>query len=195
MNRVAVLVLTLTLAMAPIGAMAQPTELFDCMGPGGDRTWCSDVSVADLLDLSCPAGPRVFEMFRGRVAWPPLKYVGPITIEVNALESAGTRFPLLVEFISVKDHPENTGYCDGPAQVLYRVHGSRTCDGWESLGPIQFDPWWLSVGDSYVIRVHFFTDVGSDFTSPWLGCIRVTPDTTTAISSKPWGSIKALYRD
>ena len=192
MKRLPVIVVAVW-AMVPLGAMAQPTELSDCMGPGTDLLYCQDISTADLLDTTCLVGPRVFELFTGRIAWWPLKYVGPISVEVNALEFAGVRFPLYIELIDVKNHPPDVGYCDGPANVIMQVNGSPTCDGWETVDPLDLSPWGLSVGDTYVIRAHFFVDGYAQFHSPYLGCIRVILS-PTAVVPATWSVVKGLYR-
>jgi hypothetical protein len=176
----------LTAAGGTAVVTAQPSELYGRT----ENTSCTDVSTADLIDLSCSGEFRVFETFRGRIASDPLRYTGPIMVEVEARRVVGTRFPLFIEFVAVKDHPRDLGFCDGPAQVLMTAFGSTRCGEVESSGPIRLEPW-LSPGDTYVIRVHFFGDPQIDFESPYFRCLRVSP--TTSISEGSWGQIKALY--
>ncbi|MFQ5601564.1 MAG: hypothetical protein ACE5G2_13570, partial [Candidatus Krumholzibacteriia bacterium] len=131
--------------------------------------------------------------YQGRVAWYPLRYVGPILLEVNARGGPGARFPLFVEILFVDQHPPDTGWCDGPAGVVLTAHGTTDCNAWETAGPLDLS-YWIDIGDPYVVRVNFILEARSWVSSPALGCIRVRPDSTTALETPTWSVVKGLYR-
>jgi len=144
-----------TLACANI-AFAQPTEL-GC-GPAS----CIDVSHGDLVEVSCP---NTWTLFQGRIAYAPLRYVGPIGIAVDARRSVnGFWLPLYVECVRVADHPPQLSHCDGVASVIWQVTGHDQCNAWETRDSIDLS-YLLSPGDLYVIRLHFVASqdfVGSE---------------------------------
>jgi hypothetical protein len=70
----------------PAFAHAQyPTDMSFCVA-SGDLEVCLDLGGTLLLDLACPTW--AWESYYGRMAWNPLRYVGPITIEVEARRTA-----------------------------------------------------------------------------------------------------------
>ena len=192
MRRILILPLAILGAMVPSGTMAQPTQFQDCLSVPPVQEWCQDVSSGTLVDLGCL---REWYTYEGRIAWPALRYVGPIIIEIDARRVSVTRFPLYVEFQALKNLPPEATYCDGPGRVLMTVYGSASCDTWESSGPLDLS-FWLDVGDLYVIRLVFLSDTSTRFQSPYFDCIRVS--TTTAVDvpagSSTWGLVKSRYK-
>src|SRR5262245_48854910 len=85
---------------------ALPTELEDCTGSQAD--FCFDAAPI-LLDESC--GSR-FDCYQGRIAWPALRNVGPVTIAVQtrSIPLGYTAFPLYVEVVA-RDNPLDPGDC------------------------------------------------------------------------------------
>ncbi len=187
-RRFVLYVLSSTLsAMAPRGAMAQPVDLFDCIDDGGIGDACSDISVGDYLDCG-----GWYESFRGRLAWHPLRFVAPITIEVQAHTSPGTRFPLYLEFFTLTGRDPSLGYCDGPGRVLAVIPGRDDC-GADVYGPFDLASFGVGLEERYVVRVHFVGDVRGSIQSPFLRCIRVEP-VTSARFTIAWGRVKRLYQ-
>lgn len=186
----------IALASAVQGA-AQPTGLVGCAGSGPPLQTCSDVSHATLFEFGCP---RKWELYLGRVAFQPLRYVGPIDIEIDSRGVAGGQFglPLYVECIRVQDHPPELGYCDGVGTVILQVMGHTECDGRERRGRIDLG-FMLAPGDEYVIRLHFVSSEDLVAHSPFFRCIWVAPAGTpfpprTAVQPALWGQVKQLYR-
>jgi hypothetical protein len=178
-----------TWAMAPQGAMAQlPTQLSVCVQDGSDV--CLDVSVGDYWDPTC--GARYYSSFRGRIAWRPLLYVGPITLEVLAHTTPGTRYPIYFEVVPLAGRDPTLGYCDGPGEILEAVPGRGDCD-WGTFGPISLGLLGLEPGDAYFVRAHFIGDPDGDIQSPFIACVRVKP-ATAPIAPSSWGSVKELYK-
>jgi len=174
-----------------VEARCQPTELFGFIG----NDTCSEISVGDFLDLSCPGG--LWQLFRGRVAWAPLRYVGPITISVDSRRSAGISIPLYVEIVPVASHPPELSYCDGSGIAIVQFEGHSQCDAYETIEPIDLS-WFLAPGDSYVVRVLFLSAPMTAIHSAHFRRIRVSPVPTsvdTEASARPysWGMVKALY--
>ena len=155
-------------------------------------TICTDVASGVFGDLLCSSGYRTYSSYRGRVAWHPLTYRTPILVEIEARQIAGTRFPLFVEILPVRDHPPELGYCDGPGYLIMSVYGSTVCDAWETVGPLDLSPW-VAPGDEYVLRLHFFGDPRSRYQSPFVDCVRVRR-ATTAVEPGTWGFVKSIYR-
>lgn len=180
----------LACAAAPRGAAAQPSEFLGCFG-GVDLTDCSDVSVGDLFDFLCPT--HQYQSYRGRVAWRPILYLGPVMIEVWAAKTTNTRFPLYFEFLPLAGRDPSLGYCDGPGQVLAAVAGHTEC-GSETYGPFYLSRFGVQVGSPFVVRAHFLgSSPRAGYESPYLWCVRVWP-ASTSIVGLDWGRVKRLYK-
>jgi hypothetical protein len=177
-------------AMTPHRVMAQPVQLFDCIQPLGDA--CLDVSVGDFYDPLCG---HTYESFRGRVAWNPLRYVGPINLEVLAHTSPGTRFPIYFEVVALAGRDPSLGYCDGPGEILELVSGRPDCE-WGIFGPIDLTFLGIQPGELYVVRAHFLGDIQGEFQSPFFACVRVAPaaPVDTPVALRSWGMVKKLYK-
>ncbi len=169
-------------------ARGQPAELF---ATGDSLPACSEIEAgAASSPFECPG--KKYTTFMGYVAWGPLRYVGPITIEVHALKLT-SRIPLYIQFATTQGRPIER-YCDGPSDVVMIVNGGACSDDPESIGPLDLEAWgFISRGDSYFIRAQFFTDPGVWIGSPYLGWIHVFP-TPTAVEGKTWTLVKSLYR-
>jgi hypothetical protein len=186
-HRVALLVSTLALGLAtwPRAASAQaPTEIFRCLGTRDDPT-CTDIT-GPIVITQCP---RHFEIFYGRVAWYPIRNVGPVTISVETFAHFLTRFPLYVEVVPIDDR---IGVCDNaPGNVVMVARGGQSpCGTWETVGPIDISPV-VPIGSNYALRLRFFGSPGGE--SPAVGCVRVTPNATAVLPSA-WTTVKGLYR-
>lgn len=171
---------SLSLTAALVGAAirlspvaAQPTELVGCVA----NRACSDVQAGYFFEIFCP---YQWQLFEGRMAFDPLRYVGPIMIDVDARGAeAGSNhpLPLYVECVPVRDHPPELGYCDGVGSLILQVMGRTQCEAWETYGPIDLSHL-LSPGDLYVIRLHFVTSWDGRAHSPYFRCLRVAPAAT-----------------
>ena len=198
--RVLWIILVLGLRSAPaLGQQDLPTELDDCTGLGA--SFCFDGTPA-LLDSGC--GSR-FEGYDGRIAWPVLRNVGPVTIAVQTRYRFDTRpgqeqpvMPLYVE-ICGRGSPLDRLECrTGLGGVLVLVaQGAEQCGGtWESIGPIDLARYGVPLGEPYNVQCVFFR-LGPEPRTPrsvGLSCIRVTSSITT-VSKATWGMVKSLYAD
>ncbi len=171
-----------------------PTELNDCTGPGAD--FCFDDTPA-LIDSGC--GAR-FEGYAGRISWPVLRNVGPVTIAVQTLftREGQTLFPLYVE-VRNRTSPLDLLDCNttlGGVVVLV-AEGADQCGGtWESVGPIDLRRYGTPLGAPYSVQCVFFrtTPTGVTPRSVGFSCIRVT-SAPTLVTAIDWGIVKSLYRD
>jgi hypothetical protein len=193
--RLALLVLVLiSMAVAARGEL--PTELDECVGP--QATFCSD-STAALVDESC--GTQ-FYRFHGRVAWPVLRCVGPVTIAVKTrfARFQNTAYPLYVE-VCVRPTPgDNTDCNTGRAgHVALEAQGGPGCGGvWESVGPLDLGAYGIQPGENYHVQCEFFENLPGAFPgyephSVGFACIRVTAY-PVAIAPVDWTGAKRLYR-
>ena len=189
-------VLLVVLGMSfPSKAWVQPTDYEWCYGD--PRIFaCVDVLFGVLIvhPMFCPVNPGIWEGFRGRLAFGPFLYAGPVTIEVDALRSPETDQPIYVEYVPVKTHPAGVGFCDGPALVFMKVFGQYPClpvDN-EKRGPLPLNG--LLPGDLYYIRLHFLGGEGTTQGSPYFRCIRIYSSGLSAVVSSTWTATKQLYR-
>jgi hypothetical protein len=176
--------------LLPGVALAQyPTDMSFCVA-AGQLEACLDVVGNLFLDFACPTW--AWQSYYGRVAWNPLRYVGPITIEVEARRTTETRFPIYIEYVPLKDRSPDLGFCDGPGNVLMVVWGGTACDSKETSGPF---PLRLEIGDSYFLRGFWFDSSTGE--ASYMRCIRVTanpPSPATVLGPRTWGLVKSLYR-
>lgn len=181
--------ITLAIALfASAQAAAQPTDLDACLSGGGPQPLCEDIHAASVLDIFCDP-IRVFELYNGRVAWAPLRCVGPITIALNTRSLTSTRFPLYVEIVPV----QNLDHCPGPGVLVMVAHGGNQCGGiWETSGPLDITSI-VPLGSLYAIQLVFFYAAYGAYLSPAVDCIRVTAQ-PMAIEARTWSQVKTLYR-
>jgi hypothetical protein len=191
----AMLVLFLTTFISQSG-LAQPTNFNYCYGSGILNACQDELGGLILVDpFFCPTNYGIWEGFKGRVAFGPFKYVGPITVEVDAFRDAETDLPLYVEYIPVNTHPSGEGFCDGTGLVFMTVFGRYYCDppGFESRGPIVLNG--VADGDLYYLRLHFLVGEGTFHGSPFVRCVRIRSVVeATAVTSLTWTVTKQLYR-
>jgi len=171
-------------------ASAQPSEFTDCISSLGPLAACSEVTTGISL-IPCPE-LRAYQGFLGRIAWGPLRYVGPITIEIGALQTSFTRrFPLVVEFVVIPDDTSRVFACDFPGMVLANTFGEPDCKN-TVLGPYSLEPF-VGVGERYLVRLHALSLRLANYHSPHVDCIRVTAD-PVLIEPSTWSIVKRLYR-
>jgi len=179
------------LALIPAGIRAQRADFVYCT-LGGSIPNCTDVSVADFGDFNCDQG--LYETFRGRVAWDPLRYTGPVILETRTrFSTADTRHPLFVEVVPLSGRDPTLGYCDGIGHLLQTVTGQPECSPWDVFGPFHLETFGIEIGSLYVVRVNFVGNSGG-FQSPYLGCIRVRPAPSTPVAASTWGRVRSLYK-
>lgn len=164
-------------------------DLHDCV----DSPQYCNLSPVVVFEDGCDQ----FHRFRGRISWPPLQYVAPVSISVKTRADYFTSIPLYVE---VRKVPPDRIECSTTqsARLVLSALGGASCGGtWETIGPLDLSPYGIHEGDSYVVRLVFFESVPNDFGqtyhSPWFSCIDVVPS-TSAVTNAGWGHVKALYR-
>ena len=182
----------LTLLVA-LPAAAQQTELYDCLGEGSGS--CADTA-AILAAESCG---RRFYVHRGKVSWPSLLNVGPVTISVNTYNILFyTQYPVYIEISPF--YPDSCSTRSWSMTVL-ASRGLQQCGGtWESIGPIDLTKFFIPLGTYY--RIVAVSYVGfwptppypSEYMSAGLACIRVTSQPTSPVATLDWGGVKSLYR-
>jgi hypothetical protein len=181
-----VLVAFVVIAGFPPEAGAQTTDLFTCIERGGPIPYCNSARTGGLTNLDCN---RNYAFYRGRVAWYPLRCVGPVTIEVNAAAHVQNRYPLYIEIV-----PSGSSPCLDPGYVVMIARGRFDCDPWESIGPIDITRF-VPLGSSYTLQVVFFHTVDGFLESPGLDCIRLTAHPVlSALSQSTWARVKRLYQ-
>ena len=175
----------LAAALGFVRAAAQPSDLYTCL-PDASPT-CYDLA-GPITITDCPIH---FEHYYGRVAWYPLRCVGPITVSVETIASWKTTAPLYVEVVPLL---ANQTPCDNsPGYVVMMTHGTFLgCGGWESVGPIEISHV-VPLGSNYALRLHFF--LGPTGESPGVNCVRVdAAPARTPVAARTWASVKRLYR-
>ncbi len=169
----------------PLPAVGQPANLAACPGDA----YCRDAIVGGLIHLDCP---RRYTLFVGRMAWYPLRCVGPITVGVNALATFSDRFPLYVEIVPMDGRPSGACPTAYPGKVVMVARGSLNCDYWEyiDIDITQFVP----LGSNYALQLTAFDTSGEIEGSPGLGCVSVVSHPVSAVVPSSWGQVKALFR-
>jgi hypothetical protein len=177
---------------APASAQLDlPTDLEDCTGPGAD--FCFDGTPA-LIDSGCGA---LFEGYAGRIAWPVLRNVGPVTIAVRTRYTftGQTILPLYVEVASRRGDPNLGCTTLRPGQVVLVAQGAEQCGGtWQSIGPIDLTRYGVPFGEPYHVQCVFFRTTPDRITirSAGFACIRLISH-PLAIQPASWGVVKRLY--
>lgn len=174
-------------------AQAQQTILEDCIGP--TSVVCSNPPV--LLPGDSCGTP--FYRFNGRIAWPPLKNVGPVTISIQSRRDPYTLMPLYVEIRNLVAN-EDTTACnpDTGGVLLLTDFGGAPCGGtWTTVGPFDLRPFGVRMGEFYRVQVAFFETrpwpTGERGYSPGFSCIRLTAP-PTPVAMQTWGHVKRLFR-
>src|SRR5678816_3360096 len=180
----AMLSLAATLAVVET-AGAQPSDLFACTSSEGYT--CAEIA-GGAVSTACG---RLFDLFYGRIAFYPLRCVGPITISIENVAIYQTQYPLYVEVVPYLV-PEAQCISD-PGYQVFTVHGIEAdCGGWETSAPIDITNL-VPIGDLYGLRLQFF--VSPYAFSPAIDCVRVTAHPiTSALQTKTWAKVKTLYR-
>lgn len=190
-----VLLVALGLVLPPftIAGAAPDVELDDCIGPSSQV--CSNPPTL-LPGDSC--GPA-FYRFNGRIAWAPLKNIGPVTISIQTRRDRFTLLPLYVEVQANLSEVDTTTCRAGLGGVLLLVdQGGAPCGGtWTTIGPVDLRPFGVLPGRFYRIQLVFFETVpfptGERGTSPGFSCIRVRVQ-PTGVASSTWTGMKQLFR-
>ena len=170
-------------------AFAQDTELHSCLP---DSNACSEMEAISISD-GCG---DTFYLYHGRLSWPALRAVGPITVSVQTYRHQDTYFPLYVEFQPGAILPGCTT-TDSGGLLLLETRGSAQCAGlWTSVGPIDIiNLFGITPGSLYRIRVGFLQGPPDWFsTAPALHCIQVTTAAPSPVVQRSWGHIKAVYK-
>jgi len=186
------------LVAAGVGAQ-EPTEIYDCVDDPDGADFCSD-STAVLVDGSCGT---TFNRYHGRIAWPALRNVGPVTISVKTrrIQFGTTSLPLYIEVV-----PRVPGESQGCRTwgavggfLILVAQGGPDCGGtWESVGPISLASFGVPLGSLYHLQAVFFESIPDDsgrvsFHSVGFSCLQVTSH-PTAVGSATWTNVKALFR-
>lgn len=186
-TRVVRFVLTLLALLGGGAAGAQPTELFSCFEPG---TFCSEApfDTLETYDMDCG---QTFKIIQGRVAFPPLRNLGPVTIRVRTYGRPATT-PLYVEVRG----PNRAGLgCTtvlAGSLVLIAYGFPTQCGGvWESIGPIDLTRTGVPMGEEYHVQLEGFREYGGQTVA--VSCVEVTRG-TTPVSAVTWGNMKRTYR-
>jgi hypothetical protein len=157
---------------------------------------CQDIGAGVTVFGPCPG--RFFAHFIGSFAWYPLRYVGPIEVEVETGSSVYTQFPLYVQIVPL-DGVDPTEVCqNAPGYVLMTLFPRRStrsdpCDFWERSGVVDLSSI-LPVGSTYVLRFYNFLHPFGN--SPGVDCVRVTAHAAqpASVAAMQWGRAKCLYR-
>ncbi len=162
---------------------AQDVNLFACLG--GPLPCYEEVLTHRMSGCS-----KLFWSYAGRVAWWPLRNVGPITVEVEAVNTATTRYPLYVEIVPVATLP-----CPSlsPGVVVMSTLGTTACPAWQTSAPIDISAI-VPMGELYTVQLVFFRSITGQFFSPASDCIRVTAHPVSPVAGKAWGHVKTLYQ-
>lgn len=192
----------ITLLLVAVSVAAQePTELYDCVDDADGPDFCTSDSTVTFLDASCDA---TFNRYRGRIAWPVLRNVGPVTISVKTRAVYRTipslLLPLYIE-VTARTLPGDQETCRTglTGRLILVAHGTRECGGtWESLGPVRLEALGVPLGALYTLQAVFFESAPnengySSFHTIGFSCIRVTSH-PTALAPATWSAIKVLYR-
>jgi hypothetical protein len=138
----------LVIGLLGLPAFAQDTELHSCLP---DSNACSETEAIPIPDLC----GNTFYLYHGRLSWPALRAVGPITVSVQTFRHPDTYFPLYVELLQDETSPDCS--TTNNAHFLLDTRGRALCGGlWESVGPIDIiRQFGIARGSLYRIRVAF----------------------------------------
>lgn len=173
-------------------ADAQDTELDVCLP---DSNACSETEAVTIDDFC----GNSYYFYHGRLSWPPLRAVGPITVSVRTWGGDDAMFPLFIEIVKLQEDSLTCSTSGNQLTTVLDARGSGQCGGtWESIGPLDPDDLLVPLGSLYRIRVSFiqFTRTLPFPRSPALGCIRVTTNVgnSAPIAGATWSGVKTLYK-
>jgi hypothetical protein len=166
---------------------AQTVVLNECISLGSVPL-CGDRGISSIGFC------KPFYSYRGRAAWGPLQYDGPITVELNTRAVFGEDFPIYVEIVPLNNNPLET--CALPGVVIGRSWGGANCDDVDRIGPYDIGDV-VPLGSQYALRLVFFRTLEGPLSS-FVDCIRVTshpPSQSTSVRLSTWGFVKLLYQD
>jgi hypothetical protein len=152
------------------------------------------MSWTELVDT---CAHRSFSVYLGRAAWFPLRYEGPITIEIDGHGGYLFQLPVYVEIVPLDEVPPPTFCFDGHAGIvvgIFRGGGVGCGGGVERFGPIWLDVY-VPPGGLYALQLTWFVD--TEYTqSAAVDCVRVvaSPARPTGVTPQSWGRVKKLYR-
>jgi len=181
-----------TLLVIPRGdVVAQPSELNTCV------TRQDPDCGPDPTDVYDSCGQRFFREYTGRVAWFPLQYVSPITIEIEGRFSLGAGFPIYVEIVPLTGVPPASFCFDGhPGYVvgIFRGGAQQCGGGWEQFGPVPLDAY-VQLGGLYALQLTGFSTL-DQVHSPAIDCVHVFTGNAapSAVLQRSWAKVRVLYK-
>jgi hypothetical protein len=187
-----IILLLLLLAVPAHAQLELPAELDDCTGPSA--LFCFNGAPA-VIDSGCGA---IFDGYAGRIAWPPLRNIGPVTIEIKT-EYSFTRqaiLPLYVEVATRRGESDLRCSTSRAGRVVLVAQGAERCGGtWQSIGPIDLIAYGIALGDPYQVQCVFFRTTPDQVTIRSIGfaCIRVNPY-PAATQAARWGAVKQIFK-
>jgi len=178
----------LMLARPPADLHAQPSELLSCFEPG---SFCSEAPMDTLETYGMNCG-RTFRILAGRVGFPPLVNIGPVTIRVLTYGRPSTA-PLYVE---IRGQREPVVGCtpDLAGALVFIARGFPwQCGGvWESIGPLDLTQVGVPLGSEYHVQLIGFS--GSYIQSVAVACVEVVgPGATSPVRPVTWEIVKRIY--
>jgi hypothetical protein len=193
LTRTTLSAIALVVSALNITVGAAETQLEDCLETS--TRVCSD-SPRLLVEDEC--GPASYR-YVGRISWPPLRSVGPVTIGVQTRADPFTLIPLYVEVRGLSSFSDTTACRTGlGAELVLEIPGGASCGGtWTTIGPVDLRPHGVSLGELYLLQLMFFQTVpfptGQRGYSPGVSCVRVTTS-PAVITASTWTSMKLIHR-
>ena len=196
------LVFVLLLVVAVRAIAEEPTELYDCVDDADGPGFCTRDSTAVLVDEGCGA---TFTRYHGRIAWPVLRNVGPVTISVKTRvkrfpETQDIYLPLFIEVVGRTTSGDDFRCRSLGGIVVLVAQGGPDCGGtWESVGPINLSSFGVPLGALYHVQTTFFESLPDPLSgyvqvhSLGFSCLRVTSH-PVAVASTTWSNVKVHYR-
>jgi hypothetical protein len=175
----------------------EPTGLYDCVDDADGPGFCTRDSTPVLVDAGCGA---TFNRYHGRISWPVLRNVGPVTISVKTRvrrfpETQTQYLPLYLEVVG-RTFTNDDYRCRPLGGIVILVaQGGPDCGGaWESVGPISLVRFGVPLGALYHIQTAFFESrPPANFCTIGFSCLRVTPE-PNGVATVDWGIVKSLYK-
>lgn len=174
-------------------AVAQPDSFSGCNRDF--LPWCQGTIGPTGSLFGCGPGGKVFGFISGPYTVGPLRYRGPITIEVETYATTWlTSYPLFVEIVPVESVLSNP--CRLAGYTVLETYGDKAaaCGSWATVGPLDASVF-VPLESLYAVRLYSFYrgDIGRG--SPMIGCIRVTPEAPQSpVTPNTWGLVKRMYR-
>jgi hypothetical protein len=102
-------------------AQSQPVEIAECISSGNEPD-CG-IRHGEAFD-----GCGAFSWYGDRTAWYPLRYAGPILIELLVHASDATQFPSYLEIVPLEENPTGPICYEGlPGILIGIVRGRWKC--------------------------------------------------------------------